>query len=1812
MAFGVMNAFAQTVKVDDVTIKAGETKVVSINLSNSQSNIVSFQMDLTLPDGITLNKAGCGLGSRITDNDQELTIGKQPNGDYRLTSTSFALKPISGSTGEIIELSLTAASNAKGGTASLKNILFATSNSESLTADNTTFKVNPTYTLTYILDGQVYRTENLVYGTPIDPEPALKKTGYTFSGWSEIPETMPNHDVTVTGSFTINSYTLTYKVDGQVYKTSTVVYGTAITPEAEPTKEGYTFSGWNGLPETMPANDVVVTGSFTINSYNLTYILDGEVYKTESIVYGTSIDPEPALKKTGYTFSGWSEIPATMPAHDVTVTGSFTINSYTLTYKVDEQIYKTSTVVYGTVLTPEAEPTKEGYTFSGWNGLPETMPANDVVVTGTFTINSYTLTYIVDGEVYKKESIVYGTPIDPEPALKKTGYTFSGWSEIPATMPAHDVTVTGSFTINKYKMTYIVDGAEYKSYEIDYGTAITPEAAPTKEGHTFSGWSEIPATMPAHDVTVTGTFSINSYKLTYLLNGEEYLSETVVYGTPLTPEPAIKKEGYTFSGWSGLPETMPAHDVTVTGTLTVNNYKLTYKVDGAVYKTLTVAYGTAITPEAAPTKEGYTFSGWSEIPATMPAHDVEVNGTFSINSYTLTYKVDGETYKTSTVVYGTAITPEPAPTKEGHTFSGWSTIPTTMPAHDVIVTGTFTVNNYTLTYLVDGKAYKTSSVAFGTPLTAEPAPTKEGHTFSGWSEIPATMPAHDVTVTGTFTVNSYTLTYILDGSVYRTETVVYGTPLTPEPALQKEGYTFSGWSGLPETMPAHDVTVTGSFSINSYKLTYKVDGVVYKTSTVVYGTPITPEAEPTKEGHTFSGWSEIPSTMPASDVEVTGTFTVNSYTLTYMLDGKEYKTSTIAYGTAITPEANPTKEGYTFSGWSEIPAKMPAHDVVVTGSFSINSYNLTYKVDGVVYKTSTVVYGTAITPEEEPVKEGHTFSGWSEIPDKMPAHDVTVSGSFTINKYKLTYMVDGAVYKSYEMEYATTITPEAAPTKEGHTFSGWSEIPAKMPAHDVTVTGSFRINSYTLTYKVDGEVYKTSTVVYGTALTPEPAPTKEGHTFSGWSEIPATMPAHDVEVTGSFSINSYTLTYMVDGEVYKTVSVVYGTTITSEAEPTKEGYTFSGWSEIPKTMPAKDVVVTGSFSINSYTLTYVVDGNVYKTYSVVYGTTLTPEAEPTRSGYTFSGWSEIPETMPAEDVTVTGSFIIKLATDIALDRDALLFNTIDPQQLSVRLAPADLVNKTVRWSSTNLNIATVDEKGVVTPVDNGEAFIIVSTTDGSDLKDTCMVTVDFKAATLNIDREEMAITELKSQKLTAIVTPKGASQIVTWSSTNAGIVAVDGTGTIKPLKNGEAAIVATTADGTQLTDTCLVTVDIPSLFEASVTQTTLTIGTRSGMAEAKNVKLTIDGDVYDGAMVTGLAPNRTYHIKATADIGEYNWTEELDATTADIAVNFDCEATPTTLAVSASYDAGDATVTSASFSSEEEVNTLSLTGLDPSQTYEYTYYITTEEGGTMTYKATFATEALDFATLQPKVVSLGNVIVAAESNLNDEETNVGFEWRCIDWTDDFTSNSGEAYLYEGMMEGYIHDLNTDKLWKYRPYYESNAGNRYYGGWVGIDPTDIAYFEPTVHTYSSVTVTGNSVKVKGYAMQGTENVTSQGFMYWSTNSPSSRMKVSGIPDNAKTVLLNGYVMTVVLEGLEYDTEYCCVAFITTSEGETFYGEEQTFTTGPIDPDGIEDVKAAKDVTEIARYDIQGRKLDKPQKGINIIRYSDGTSRKVLVK
>ena len=1151
------------------------------------------------------------------------------------------------------------------------------------------FGVN-SYTVTYKVDNSTYgAVETYQYGENVSLREKPVKEGYSFKGWSrDSGFTMPAENVVIEGHFEINKYTVRYEVDGALYgEEESYDFGEMVEIREEPTKDGYTFSHWSQKEAfTMPANDVVIKGNFSINSYKVTYKVDGVQYgDTETHEYGSAVTLRAEPETEGYTFSGWNrENNFTMPAEDVVIEGNFKINSYTVTYKVDGEISgEAETYKYGAVVTLREEPAKEGYTFSHWSRESGfTMPAENIVVEGHFKINSYTVTYKVDDQLYGKvDTYKFGEDVTLRDAPTKEGYTFSGWSETSGfKMPAKDVEIRGNFSINDYTVTYKVDGKVIDEKKHQYNEEVTVRADETKEGYTFSGWSSEDVRqsfiqrllsssiagktfrMPAKDVVIEGHFDINSYKVTYQVDGvQSGETETYEYGTLVTIRDDLEKEGHKFSGWNLKEDfAMPAEDVVIVGSFTANEYTVTYLVDGKPYETAEAyLYGTAVKLKEAPEKEGYTFSGWDhKEDFTMPAENVVINGSFSINSYKVTYEVDGNAYgKEETYEYGSAVTLQKEPEKEGYTFSKWDHEDGfAMPAHDVVIKGSFKINSYKVTYRVDGEQVgEAETYEFNAPVTLREAPEKEGYTFSGWSrDTGFNMPAKDVVIEGSFTINNYTVTYLVDGKqTGETETYQYNQEVTVKADAEREGYTFSGWSsedvkenfiqkllsnsiaGRTFHMPAKNVEIEGSFDINSYKVTYKVDGKpVGEVETYNYGTLVTVRQSPEKEGYTFSGWSRTEAfEMPAEDVVIEGSYKINSYTVTYKVDGEQYgEKETYEYGAAVTLREKPSREGYTFKGWSyENGFKMPAEDVVIEGSYEINSYTVTYKVDGQQYGEPEVYkYNELVRLKSEPTKEGYTFSHWNYGEDfRMPAKDVVIEGNFGINSYTVTYKIDGVQYGSTETyEYGSAVTLREEPEREGYTFNGWNRKGNfTMPAGDIVIEGSFKINSYTVTYKVDGEISgETESYEYGADVSLREEPVKEGYTFSHWSRTTGfTMPAENVVIEGSFKINSYTVTYIVDGEITGEVeSYEYGTEVKLRSEPSKEGHEFGGWNRTEDfTMPAENVVIEGNFDVNEYTVTYLVDGKDYgEKETYKYGTSVTLRKDPEKEGHTFSGWNQ--------------------------------------------------------------------------------------------------------------------------------------------------------------------------------------------------------------------------------------------------------------------------------------------------------------------------------------------------------------------------------------------------------------------------------------------------------------------------------------------------------------------------------------------------------------------------------------------------------------
>ena len=399
--------------------------------------------------------------------------------------------------------------------------------------------------------------------------------------------------------------------------------------------------------------------------------------------------------------------------------------------------------------------------------------------------------------------------------------------------------------------------------------------------------------------------------------------------------------------------------------------------------------------------------------------------------------------------------------------------------------------------------------------------------------------------------------------------------------------------------------------------------------------------------------------VPADVTELTAQWTAPTYAVTLNTNGGTINNGNVTgytYGVGATlPAADDmTYTGHTFKGWYDnenlTGSPVTAIGGAETGNkeywakWEINQYTITFDTNGgSEIAPITQDYGTEITAPDNPTRKGYTFKGWDkEIPETMPAENITVKAQWEINQYTITFDTNGgSEIAPITQDYGTKITAPDNPTRKGYTFRGWNkEIPETMPAENITVKAQWKINQYTITFDTNGgsEIVPI-TQDYGTEIASPANPTRKGYTFKGWDkEIPETMPAENITVKAQWEINQYTITFDTNGgSEIAPITQDYGTKITAPDNPTRKGYTFKGWDkEIPETMPAENITVKAQWKINQYTITFDTNGgNEVAPITQDYGTKITAPANPTRKGYTFKGWDkEIPETMPAENITI--------------------------------------------------------------------------------------------------------------------------------------------------------------------------------------------------------------------------------------------------------------------------------------------------------------------------------------------------------------------------------------------------------------------------------------------------------------------------------------------------------------------------------------------------------------------------------------------------
>lgn len=408
---------------------------------------------------------------------------------------------------------------------------------------------------------------------------------------------------------------------------------------------------------------------------------------------------------------------------------------------------------------------------------------------------------------------------------------------------------------------------------------------------------------------------------------------------------------------------------------------------------------------------------------------------------------------------------------------------------------------FAINYVLDGGTNSENNpneyVPEKLPLLLE-NPTKSGYKFVGWydnenftgesiTEISAGTMG-DVTLYAKWNALDYRISYELNGGTNAENPDGYDVSDLPVSlhAPSRTGYIFKGWYMGENRVLAIPVGTTGNVVVSAkwepitYTIDFNTNGGLPTLSSIDY--TIESDSftlqEITKVGYTFDGWyngetkvTEI-TTGTYGNMTLVAKWTADLYTISYDLaDGVNSPENPTSYTieSGLITLKDPTRVGYTFVGWYNGEQLVTTIDsntlenISLTAKWTVNSYKLTFDVDGNLTE-KTFKYGESITAIENPTKVGHTFVGWSEeLPETMPANDITVEAKWAINSYDITYDLAGGVNNS---ENPTTYTIESGlitlknPTREGYTFLGWYN-----GEQLVTIIDSNTLENITLTAK---------------------------------------------------------------------------------------------------------------------------------------------------------------------------------------------------------------------------------------------------------------------------------------------------------------------------------------------------------------------------------------------------------------------------------------------------------------------------------------------------------------------------------------------------------------------------------------------------------------------------------------------------------------------------------------------------------------------------------------------------------------------------
>ena len=885
----------------------------------------------------------------------------------------------------------------------------------------------PQHTVTFVSNGSIYSIaaveENMKVSQPSSPE----RSGYTFGGWYTDAACSSPYDFRAEVADDIRLYAkwtaVTYAVEYDKNTADSVTVPSEQTKKHDsvlvlspqiPVRMGYTFAAWNTKPDGTGTSygagselsvnaDITLYAQWKINKFAVSLITGEGVTGTLSAneaVYNETVRVT-ALSGDGYNSPVITAIP--QENAELISEGVYRISGpvsfiaaaeakkiHTASFYLDGGLYYTQSAIDGggvTVALPNP-PVKAGYSFIGWyteqTGGVEVNDATaldkDLTVYARFETALLHITPAVNGEGYTVYSadnttLHYGDDYTFTVTVAEhynadnmkvyaNGILLDGSeSEGAYSFTVKNITANQAITVtgvelDKHTITYMVNGQIYLTMQSDYNSMLAEPVSPIKSGETFKGWSD-----------GSRIWNFAADKVT-----SDMTLKAVWENEMLTVTPAVSGKGYTVAS-DDSPTVNYGDDYTFT--VTVDDH---YNADNMkVY-----ANGILLVPEANGSIYKFTVKNITD-DVTITVYDV------TADVYTVQYKVDGEVYYSEQVVYGDKAQKPKSPVKAGHTFAGW----------------------------FDGDDEWNFADGVENDLELEAKFEALAYTIA----VPEDNSEFTVNITSADSVRygeSFAFSITVSDGCNAADMMVYANGVLLEKTSENGNTVYFEIANVTESKV---ITVRG-IGRNTYSVTYNENTTEYvgnmpKPKIKEYDADVAiSDLTPERYGYTFVGWSTEKdgavkylagdTYSENADITLYAVWEARKFAVNFETNGGVINAGEITeytYGTGALLPTEVTKSGYTFAGWYEDELMQGARVYEIKASdFGDRKYYAAYTMANV------------------------NVSGYTGEYDGK-AHDITytLADNLVVEKYQWYFVPSGsndaipvssAVYNAYPVKNA--------------------------------------------------------------------------------------------------------------------------------------------------------------------------------------------------------------------------------------------------------------------------------------------------------------------------------------------------------------------------------------------------------------------------------------------------------------------------------------------------------------------------------------------------------------------------------------------------------------------------------------------------------------------------------------------------------------------------------------------------------------------------------------------------------------------------